>query len=224
MTPGSDEPKCWMRTGIPTAGIGRDGLMGGRLVCRGMATHAHHHEMPMGGPALTRVALDATLHCLTGCAIGEIAGLAIGTALGFSDLGTIVLAVVLAFFFGYTLTSLPLLRAGLALAAVIPIALASDTLSIALMEIVDNAIVLLIPGAMDAGLDDVLFWGSLSVALVIAGAFALPLNRWLIARGKGHAVVHETGIHGGPSPRLVLAIAVVAGVFGTVVLLAELIG
>jgi Domain of unknown function (DUF4396) len=190
----------------------------------GMATHAHHHEMPMGGPALTRVALDATLHCLTGCAIGEIAGLAIGTALGFSNLGTIVLAVVLAFFFGYTLTSLPLLRAGLALAAVIPIALASDTLSIALMEIVDNAIVLLIPGAMDAGLDDVLFWGSLSVALVVAGAFALPLNRWLIARGRGHAVVHETGIHGGPSPRVVLAIAVVAGLFGTVVLVAELVG
>jgi hypothetical protein len=188
-----------------------------------MAAHAPHHDASIGGPALTRVALDATLHCLTGCAIGEIAGLAIGTALGFSNLGTIVLAVVLAFFFGYTLTSLPLLRAGLALAAVIPIALASDTLSIAVMEIVDNAIVLLIPGAMDAGLGDVLFWGSLSVALVIAGAFALPLNRWLIARGKGHAVVHETGIHGGPSPRVVLAIAVVAAVFGTVVLSAELV-
>jgi Domain of unknown function (DUF4396) len=182
--------------------------------------HAHHHQQQQ---TEFRVALDATLHCLTGCAIGEIAGFAIGTALGFSDLGTIALAVVLAFFFGYTLTSLPLLRAGLALGAVVPIALASDTLSIALMEIVDNAIVLLIPGAMDAGLDDVLFWGSLSVALVIAGAFALPLNRWLIARGKGHAVVHETGIHGGPSPRAVLAIAVVAGVFGTVVLIAELV-
>ena len=183
---------------------------------------AHTHHRDHDGEL--RVALDATLHCLTGCAIGEIAGLAIGTALGFSNLGTIVLAVVLAFFFGYTLTSLPLLRAGLALAAVIPIALASDTLSIALMEIVDNAIVLLIPGAMDAGLDDVLFWGSLSVALVIAGAFALPLNRWLIARGRGHAVVHETGIHGGPSPRAVLAIAVVAGVFGSVVVIAELVG
>jgi hypothetical protein len=187
---------------------------------RRVEAHAHHR----GTDGELRVALDATLHCLTGCAIGEIAGFAIGTALGFSDLGTIVLAVVLAFFFGYTLTSLPLLRAGFALAAVIPIALASDTLSIALMEIVDNAIVLLIPGAMDAGLDDVLFWGSLSVALVVAGAFALPLNRWLIARGKGHAVVHETGIHGGPSPRVVLAIAVVAGAFGTVVLLAELVG
>ena len=185
--------------------------------------HAHHahHAHP---PSLDRTAWSATLHCLTGCAIGEIAGLAIGTALGFSDLGTIALAVVLAFFFGYALTSLPLLRAGMALAAVIPIALASDTLSIAVMEIVDNAIVLLIPGAMDAGLGDVLFWGSLSVALVIAGAFALPVNRWLISRGKGHAVVHETGIHGGPSPRLVGTIAAVAGVFGTVVLIAELVG
>jgi hypothetical protein len=185
------------------------------------ASHAHHHEMPTSGRALTGVALSATLHCLTGCAIGEVLGMIIGTALGFSDLGTIALAVVLAFFFGYALTSLPLLRAGLALSAVIPIALASDTLSIAVMEIVDNGILLTIPGAMEAGLGDVLFWGSLSIALVIAGMFALPVNRWLIARGKGHAVVHETGIHGGPSPRLVGAIAAVAAVFGIVVLLAE---
>jgi Domain of unknown function (DUF4396) len=184
------------------------------------ATH-HHHAMPTSGRALTGVALSATLHCLTGCAIGEVAGVAIGTALGWSDLATIALAIVLAFFFGYALTSLPLLRAGFALAVVVPIALASDTLSIAVMEIVDNAILLIIPGAMDAGLGDVLFWGSLSVALVVAGAFALPVNRWLIARGKGHAVVHETGVHGGPSPRLVGAVAVVAAVFGTVVLLAE---
>jgi Domain of unknown function (DUF4396) len=184
------------------------------------ATH-HHHAMPTSGRALTGVALSATLHCLTGCAIGEVAGVAIGTALGWSDLATIALAIGLAFLFGYSLTSLPLLRAGMALAIVVPIALASDTLSIAVMEIVDNAILLIIPGAMDAGLGDVLFWGSLSVALVIAGAFALPVNRWLIARGKGHAVVHETGIHGGPSPRLVGAIAIAAAVFGTVVLLAE---
>jgi len=183
----------------------------------------HHHQMPSSGSALTGIALSATLHCLTGCAIGEVAGFAIGTALGWSDFGTIALAVGLAFLFGYSLTSWPLLRAGLAFATVVPIALASDTLSIAVMEIVDNLIVVLIPGAMEAGLGDVLFWGSLSVALVIAGAVALPLNRWLIARGKGHAVVHETGIHGGPSPRLVGAIAVVAGVFGTVVVLAELI-
>jgi hypothetical protein len=180
-----------------------------------------HHEMPASGRALTIVALSATLHCLTGCAIGEVLGMIIGTALGLSNVATIVLAVVLAFLFGYTLTSLPLLRAGLALAAVIPIALASDTLSIAVMEIVDNAIVLVVPGAMEAGLDDVLFWGALSFALVIAGGFALPVNRWLIARGKGHAVVHETGIHGGPSPRAVGAVAALAFVFGSAVLIAE---
>jgi hypothetical protein len=179
--------------------------------------------MPASGRALTGVALSATLHCLTGCAIGEVLGMIIGTALGFSDLATIALAVVLAFFFGYALTSLPLLRAGLALSAVVPIALASDTLSIAVMEIVDNAIVLTIPGAMEAGVGDVLFWGALSVALVVAGLFALPVNRWLIARGKGHAVVHETGIHGGPSPKLVGAIAVGAAVFGTAVLIAEVL-
>jgi hypothetical protein len=187
------------------------------------AAQHHHHEMPTSGSALTGVALSATLHCLTGCAIGEVAGFAIGTALGWSDLGTIALAVGLAFLFGYTLTSWPLLRAGLALGVVVPIALASDTLSIAVMEIVDNLIVVVIPGAMEAGLGDLLFWGSLSVALVLAGAVALPLNRWLIARGKGHAVVHETGIHGGPSPRLVGAIAAVAAVFGTAVVLAELV-
>ena len=121
----------------------------------------------------------------------------IGTALGWSNFRTIVLAIVLAFFFGYLLTMLPLLGAGLALGAAIPLALASDTLSIAVMEVVDNAIVLLIPGAMDAGLTDLLFWGSLAVALVIAGAVAFPVNRWLIARGKGHAVVHQA--HANPS-------------------------
>jgi hypothetical protein len=139
---------------------------------------------------LNAVALSATLHCLTGCAIGEVLGMVIGTAAGFSDLQTIALAVLLAFVFGYTLTSVPLLRSGLALSAVIPIALASDTASIAVMEIVDNAIMLTVPGAMDAQLDDLLFWGALSGALAVAGAVAFPLNRWLIARGKGHAVVH----------------------------------
>ena len=187
------------------------------------AHHHGHHDMPSSGGALTVVALSATLHCLTGCAIGEVLGMVIGTALGFTDLQTIALAVALAFLFGYALTSLPLLRAGFTIAAVIPIALASDTASIAVMEIVDNAIMLLVPGAMEAGVGDVLFWGALSVALVVAGAFALPLNRWLIARGKGHAVVHETGIHGGPSPKLVGAIAAVAAVFGTVVLVGELV-
>jgi len=177
--------------------------------------------MPTSGGALNRVALSATLHCLTGCAIGEVLGMVIGTALGFSDLATIALAVALAFLFGYALTSLPLLRAGLTLSAVIPIALASDTLSIAVMEIVDNAIMLSVSGAMEAGLDNVLFWGALSFALVIAGAVAWPVNRWLIARGKGHAVVHETGIHGGLSPRVVGIIAAIAFVFGSSVLIAE---
>jgi Domain of unknown function (DUF4396) len=140
---------------------------------------------------LNALALMATVHCLTGCAIGEVAGMAIGTAIGLSNFGTVALAVFLAFLFGYGLTSLPLLRSGMALGAVIPIALASDTLSIATMEIVDNLIVLTIPGAMDAGLDRLLFWGGLAFALVVAGLVALPVNRWLIARGKGHAVVHQ---------------------------------
>jgi hypothetical protein len=179
--------------------------------------------MPTEGSALTGVAISATLHCLTGCAIGEVAGVAIGTALGFSDPATIALAIGLAFLFGYGLTSLPLLRAGLAVSAVIPIALASDTLSIATMEIVDNAILLVIPGAMDAGLDSLLFWGSLSFALVVAGLFAVPVNRWLIARGKGHAVVHETGIHGGPPVRVVAYVAAAMAIFGIAVLLGEVL-
>jgi hypothetical protein len=186
--------------------------------------HHDHHELPTSGRALSAVALSATLHCLTGCAIGEILGMVIGTALGFSDLGTIALAVALAFLFGYLLTSLPLLRAGLAFGAVIPIALASDTASIAVMEIVDNAIMLGVPGAMESGVGDVLFWGALSFALVVAGLFAFPLNRWLIGRGKGHAVVHETGIHGGVPPRVVGAIAVAMAIFGTTVLVAEAFG
>ncbi len=188
--------------------------------------HGDHeqHELPTSGRALDIVALSATLHCLTGCAIGEVLGMVVGTALGFSEWGTVALAVLLAFFFGYLLTSLPLLRAGLALSAVIPIALASDTLSIAVMEVVDNAIMLAVPGAMDAGLGNELFWGSLSVALAVAGAVAFPVNRWLLARGKGHAAVHRTGIHGGPSPRVVGAIAAVAFVFGVSVLAAELFG
>jgi hypothetical protein len=180
-----------------------------------MDAHADH------AMDVNRMALSATLHCLTGCAIGEVAGIIIGTALGWSDAATIALAIVLAFFFGYLLTSWPLLRAGLALATVVPIAFASDTLSIAVMELVDNAIILLIPGAMDAGLDDVLFWGSLSFALFVAGFFAYPVNRSLLQRGKGHAAVHETGIHGGPSPTVVGAIATAAGLFGTIVLVAD---
>ena len=188
------------------------------------AGHAEHHEMPTSGRPLTTVALSATLHCLTGCAIGEVLGMIIGTALGFSDVGTVALAVALAFLFGYTLTSLPLLRAGLAFSVVAPIALASDTASIALMELVDNGVMLAIPGAMESGLDDVLFWGALSFALAIAGVFAYPLNRWLLARGKGHAAVHRTGIHGGLSPRTVGIATAIAFVFGATVLLAEAFG
>jgi hypothetical protein len=183
--------------------------------------HHHHHELPTSGRALDGMALSATLHCLTGCAIGEIAGMVIGTALGWSNLATIALSVALAFLFGYALTSLPLLRAGLAFATVAPIAFASDTISIGVMEVVDNALMLVIPGALDAGLRDLLFWGSLAVALVLAGAAAFPVNRWLLARGKGHAAVHETGIHGGPPVRAVAAVAAVAAVFGVVVLLFE---
>jgi hypothetical protein len=189
-----------------------------------LTTHTHphaHHDLPTAGRPLTGIAVSATLHCLTGCAIGEIAGMAIGTALGFSNLGTVVLSVALAFLFGYSLTSLPLLRAGLALAAVIPIALASDTFSIAVMEVVDNAVVLAVPGAMEAGLGALLFWGALSFSLAVAFVAALPVNRWLIARGRGHAAVHRTGIHGGPDPRVVGAILAVAFVFGTAVLIAE---
>jgi hypothetical protein len=150
-----------------------------------------HHEQQ----SINAVALSATLHCLTGCAIGEVLGMIIGTALGWSDWGTIALAVALAFLFGYTLTSIPLLRAGLTIGAVIPIALASDTISIAIMELVDNAIMLLIPGAMDAGLDSIGFYAALTFALLVAGAAAFPINRWLISRGKGHAVVHRQHAH-----------------------------
>src|SRR5688500_19738611 len=141
--------------------------------------------------SLNRLAFSATAHCLTGCAIGEVLGMVIGTALGWGTVATITLAVVLAFFFGYLLTMIPLLRSGLALSAVLPLAFASDTLSITVMEIVDNLIILVIPGAMEAGLGSLLFWGSLAFALAVAFVAAFPVNRWLIARGKGHAVVHE---------------------------------
>lgn len=188
------------------------------------AAHHHnhaHHDMPASGRALWSVAVSATLHCLTGCAIGEVAGMTIGTALGWSNLETIALAVALAFVFGYTLTSLPLLRSGLALGAVIPIALAADTISIAVMEVVDNAVMLLVPNAMEAGLSSLLFWGALSFALAVAFVVTVPVNRWLIGRGKGHAAVHATGVHGGPPPRLVGTALAVAFVFGTTVIVAE---
>ena len=141
--------------------------------------------------SLNRTAFSATLHCLTGCAIGEVLGIVIGSALGWGNLATIVLAIVLAFFFGYGLTMLPLLRSGMALGAVLPLALASDTLSITVMETVDNLIIVVIPGAMDAGLGSLLFWGSLAFALAVAFVAAFPVNRYLISRGKGHAFVHQ---------------------------------
>ena len=150
------------------------------------AHHGHHRQTQ----SLNRVAFSATLHCLTGCAVGEVLGMVIGTALGFDNLSTIVLAVVLAFAFGYGFTLFPLLRAGLAWATSLKLALAADTASITVMEIVDNAVMLVIPGAMDAGLDSVLFWGSLAFALVVAGLAAFPVNRWLISRGRGHSLVH----------------------------------
>jgi hypothetical protein len=147
----------------------------------------HDHS---SGTSLNRLAFTATAHCLSGCATGEVLGLVIGTALNWTNGPTIGLAVVLAFLFGYAFTMVPLLRAGLAFGAVMKLALAADTASVLIMEIVDNAIMLAIPGAMDAGLDDALFWISLAVALLIAGAAAFPVNRWLISRGKGHAVIH----------------------------------
>ncbi|MGZ8475406.1 MAG: DUF4396 domain-containing protein [Candidatus Limnocylindria bacterium] len=158
-----------------------------------MDTHQHHGGHS-DGPAvsLNRLAARATTHCLTGCAIGEVLGLVIGTALGWDALPTIVLAVVLAFIFGYGFTLFPLLRSGLSLRTAVGLALAADTISIAVMELVDNGIMLVVPGAMDAHLDSPLFWGSLAVALAIAWVVAFPVNRWLIARGRGHAVVHAS--------------------------------
>jgi uncharacterized protein DUF4396 len=141
--------------------------------------------------SLNRMAFSATAHCLTGCAIGEVLGLVLATAWGLGNGASIALAVALAFLFGYSLTMVPLLRGGLALGAAFGVALAADTASITVMEITDNAVVLAVPGALDAGLGDVLFWGSLVFSLIVAFAAALPLNRYLIARGRGHAVAHE---------------------------------
>jgi hypothetical protein len=155
----------------------------------------HHAPERSDGAALTRTAISATLHCLTGCAIGEILGLVLATWWGWSNAPSIVLAIVLAFLFGYSLTMAPVLRSGLSLRQAIGIALAADTLSILTMEIMDNAVVLTVPGAMDAGLGDLLFWGSLVASLVVAFVVTVPVNRALIARGKGHAVVHQFHRH-----------------------------
>jgi hypothetical protein len=151
------------------------------------AADATRHEMGSSNA----MALSATLHCLTGCAIGEILGLMIGTAIGLSAGWTIALAVSLAFAFGYTLSTLPLLRAGLAVRTALSVVLAADTLSIATMELVDNLVMAAIPGAMDAGLVNVTFWLAMPAALAVAFIAAYPVNRHLLARGKGHALTHE---------------------------------
>ena len=162
-------------------------------------THSHDnaarsaHDQAAAQPTgreLTRTAISATLHCLTGCAVGEVLGVVIGTALGWGDFATIALAVGLAFLFGYALTLGPVLRAGVPLRAAVKVALAADTISILVMEVVDNGVLLAVPGAMDAGLSGWLFWGSLAFALAVAFVVTVPVNRWMIGRGRGHAVVH----------------------------------
>jgi len=154
-------------------------------------THPHvHSSRPAREESLNYTALVATLHCLLGCAIGEVAGLLIGTTLGWSNAATIALAVVLAFITGFAFTAVPFLRRGYALKATLRIALAADTASITIMELVDNSLMLAIPGAMDAPIDSLFFWVSMLVSLAVAGIAAYPVNRWLIARGKGHAVAH----------------------------------
>jgi hypothetical protein len=138
-----------------------------------------------------RTAISATLHCLTGCAIGEVLGMVLATWWGWGDAASITLAVALAFFFGYLLTFVGVRRAGLPVREAVRIAIAADTLSILVMEVVDNAILLMVPGAMEAGLVDTLFWGALAVALAVAFVVTVPVNKWMIGRGRGHAVVHE---------------------------------
>jgi hypothetical protein len=150
----------------------------------------HHSITRTNGQQVTRLAVTATLHCLTGCAIGEILGMVLATWWGWGNAASVVLAVVLAFAFGYAFTVTPVLRSGMSLRAAISVALAADTVSIAVMEIMDNATLLVVPRAMDAGLTDALFWGSLAASLAVAFVVTVPVNRALIARGKGHAVVH----------------------------------
>lgn len=154
-------------------------------------TGTHHHPAGGGDAGLNRLAVSATLHCMTGCVIGEVLGLVIATALGWGDLATIALAVSLAYLFGYLLTSIPLARAGLTLGAILPLALATDTVSITIMEAIENATMLLFPGAMEAGLGDLRFWGPMALGFAIAFPFTWAANRYLLARGRGHALVHE---------------------------------
>ncbi|MGW4703633.1 DUF4396 domain-containing protein [Streptomyces sp. NPDC004285] len=151
--------------------------------------HAGHHHAP--GPVSWSMAAKATLHCLTGCAIGEILGMIIGTALGWGNMPTMILAIILAFFFGYALTLRGILSAGVDFRTAFKVALAADTLSIAVMELIDNGVIALWPGAMDAHLDEPLFWIVLAISLAIAFVVTTPVNKWMIGRGKGHAVVHQ---------------------------------
>ncbi|GAA5164385.1 DUF4396 domain-containing protein [Pseudonocardia eucalypti] len=165
-----------------------------------MTEHAHHshgHSPTSGGwsSVTWSAAASATLHCLTGCAIGEVLGMVIGTALGLHNAATVVLSVALAFVFGYALTMRGVLRAGVGLASALKVALAADTVSIAVMEILDNAVMVFVPGAMDAGLTSVLFWSALAFSLVLAFLLTTPVNRWMIGRGRGHAVVHAYHHH-----------------------------
>ncbi|MGW1881732.1 DUF4396 domain-containing protein [Streptomyces sp. NPDC001970] len=158
----------------------------------GLDAHTDHGHTGHGdGGASWSMAARATLHCLTGCAIGEVLGMIIGTALGWGNTPTMALAIVLAFVFGYSLTISPVLRAGLPLKAAIGVALAADTVSILVMEIVDNGVLLIVPGAMDAHVTDALFWGALAFAFLVAFLVTTPVNKWMIGRGKGHAVVHQ---------------------------------
>ncbi len=151
-------------------------------------------------PSLNRLAFQATTHCLTGCAIGEVLGFVIGTWRGWGDFPTMALAIALAYVFGYSFTLGPLLRGGIAVGTALGLAFAADTISITIMEIVDNGVMLVVPGAMEAEIGDPLFWGSLAFSLAVAGVAAFPVNRWLIARGSGHAVVHEHHAHGARHP------------------------
>ena len=163
------------------------------VALQGHHDHHGHHHAPVDVPStssLDRLAWNATVHCFTGCAIGEVLGLALATALGWSTTASIIAAVVLAFGVGYAFTLVPLLKTGVKLTAAASLAFAADTVSITVMELVDNALMLLIPGAMDAGLTEPLFWGSLAVSLAVAFVVAYPINRWLIAGGRGHAAVH----------------------------------
>jgi hypothetical protein len=148
--------------------------------------HAHAHH-----GSLNSLAASATNHCLTGCVLGEVVGMVVATTLGWGNVASIMLAIGFAFLFGYTLTSIPLIRAGLPFGAIVPIALAADTVSIAIMELIDNLTVIVVPGALEAGLTDARFWLPLIGGFVIAWPFAFAVNRRMIGRGKGHAVVHE---------------------------------